>query len=121
MNMYNLLPTAKCPSCSKPATQPQLSEKCLLIKQSSSDSIDSLLSTCTKPGNLKAFYRNGIGEDPCMNCLHNQITETPGSFVKMKPGLKANTWLEIHQCPNCQTNYSVDAATCTVTAINRII
>lgn len=102
---------AKCPTCSTPATQPETQEICLRAKSNAPDFIDTLLETCVIPNTLKDFHNNNIGEDPCMHCPHNQIMEIPGSFVKMQQGADAQSWLEIHVCPNCQTQYSINLQT----------
>lgn len=100
--------TAKCPSCGTPATQPEIQEICIRTKSNASNSFATLLETCVIPNTLKDFHNNNIGEDPCMHCEHNQITEIPGSFLETKNGETVNSWLEVHLCPNCQTIYLID-------------
>jgi endogenous inhibitor of DNA gyrase (YacG/DUF329 family) len=105
--------TAKCPACGTPATQPGLQEICLRAKSYAPESPDALFEVCIIPNTLKEFHSNNIGEDPCMLCTHNQITEFPGSFVEMQQDASINSWLEIHICPSCQTQYSVNSQTST--------
>lgn len=99
---------AKCPSCGTPATQPEIYEICLRSKNTATDSFNTLLETCIKLNTLEKFHNNNEGEDPCMHCKYNQITEIPGSFIEMQQGSSTKSWLEIHVCPNCQTKYSIN-------------
>ncbi len=109
--------TANCPSCFMPATQPLIHEKCLRTNNNHSDSFDTLIVACITPESLKDFHCRGMGEDPCIYCPHNQITEIPGSFIKIEQGVTAKSWHELHKCPNCSTIYSVNAQTNAFTAV----
>ncbi|WP_094604494.1 hypothetical protein SPSIL_052700 [Sporomusa silvacetica DSM 10669] len=109
--------TAKCPICSTPATQPEIQETCMRAKSNPPGSFRALLATCVNPKTLKKFRKNKKGEEPCMHCEHNQLTETAGSFIEMQNDINPNTWLEIHICPNCLTTYSVNTQTNATLAI----
>ncbi|WP_425059187.1 hypothetical protein SCACP_38650 [Sporomusa carbonis] len=106
--MNNNKNIAKCPNCGTPSQQTEITEECLLAN-GAEPSLDSLLATCVRAEAFRDFHSSGLGADPCEHCQHNQITETPGTFVTMKQ-LAATQWSEIHQCSNCKATYEVSTS-----------
>ncbi|NLP41292.1 MAG: hypothetical protein GX348_03700 [Veillonellaceae bacterium] len=68
--------------------------------------LDDMLTTCINPKVLQQFHESGLCSDPCEHCEHNEITISPGTFVKMKQ-LSTTTWAELHQCERCHTTYEI--------------
>lgn len=105
MNNNQNAAITKCPNCGTPSQQAEVTEECLLAN-GAVPSLDRLPITCVRAEAFRDFRSSGLGADPCEHCQHNQISETPGTFVEMKRE-SANQWSEIHQCPSCQTIYEV--------------
>lgn len=105
INKQNII-TEKCPKCGAPAQQNKITEACSLVSEAQS-SLESIMTTCIKVNDFQEFQSTGVGIDPCENCQHNQITDRPGTFLKMENGLTQISWREIHLCPACQTTYSL--------------
>lgn len=98
--------TERCPKCGVPAQHSQITEMCSLVNEVQ-PSLESILTTCIKASAFQKFHTLKEGIDPCENCQHNQITDFPGTFLRMEDGAGKNSWHEIHLCPACQTTYSV--------------
>ncbi|EIW17363.1 MULTISPECIES: hypothetical protein [Pelosinus] len=105
INEQNTL-TKKCPKCGAPTQHSEITEACSLVNEAQ-PSLESILITCIKANAFQEFQSYGEGTDPCENCQHNQVTDFPGSFLRMEDGATKNSWHEIHLCPICQTTYSV--------------
>ena len=109
INEQNTL-TEKCPKCGAPTQHDEITEACTLVNKVQ-PSLENMLTACIKADVFQEFQSTGEGTDPCENCQYNQIIETPGTFLRMEDGAEKNSWHEIHLCPTCQTNYSINTIT----------
>jgi len=105
INEQNIL-TAKCPKCGAPTQHSEITELCSLVNEVQ-PSLESILTTCIKANVFQKFHTTSEGIDPCESCQHNQITDFPGTFLRMEDGPKENSWHEVHLCSTCQTTYSI--------------
>ena len=102
--------TGTCPICSTPPQASTITETCLRLPEQGTGNIAAIIKCCTNANAFQKYHQHGQGLDPCIHCEHNQVTESPGSFLEMKPGESARSWLEVHICPHCQTTYTIDPA-----------
>lgn len=103
--------TRCCPSCGSAAREAETTETCDLL----TDEATNVLSICVKAQQFADFQQavaraDELGtedldiEDPCMNCPHNVVTQTPGTFVNMRGSV--GSFVEVHKC-DCGTEYGV--------------
>lgn len=102
--------TGRCPICAIPPQASILTETCLRLPENGTGNIAAIIQCCTNANAFQEYHQHGQGIDPCIHCEHNQVTESPGSFLEMKAGESGRSWLEFHVCPHCQTTYTIDPA-----------
>ncbi len=109
----------ECPSCGHEVVEDQVREFCSLAPINAST--DVRFSNCVRSPQLKAYPTilaqeptlENVSTDPCIDCPHNKVVETPGTRIAYvdngQPFLSPEYEViaEKHRCGCCGTEFLV--------------